>query len=140
LNYQHFTSSNTLAINFLVCINPFFVDGGCSFVLPGSHMFSEFPSNEYINKHETPLEAEAGSVILMNAMTYHRAGKNITKNFIRRAINHVVGQPFITQQISIPKLLMLNNNDLSSDPFLSKYLGYKWNTADDIKSWVDLRK
>jgi Phytanoyl-CoA dioxygenase (PhyH) len=140
LNYQHWTSSEILALNFLVCVDKFYCEGGCSWVIPGSHMFDKFPSIEYIKKFQRPIEADIGSVIIMNAMTYHRSGINITKDFTRRAINHVIGKPFMSQQISIPKTLKDNNQDYSHDPFLNKYFGYKWNTSDDIKSWIKCRK
>lgn len=140
LNYQHWTSSEILAVNFLVCIDPFFDRGGCTYALPCSHMFEDFPSDIFIKNNEVPIEANAGDVILMNAMTYHRSGQNITENFTRRAINHVVGLPFMSQQISIPKLLKNYGQDYSSDSFLQKYLGYKWNPTDDINSWFNLRR
>ena len=140
LNYQHWTSSEVIALNFLVCVDKFYSDGGCSWVIPGSHMFDKFPSDEYIKKYQLPIEADIGSVIIMNAMTYHRSGLNTTKDFTRRAINHVIGRPFMSQQISIPKILKDNNQDYSQDPFLNKYFGYKWNPSDDIKSWIKLRK
>ena len=140
MNYQHWTSSRPLAVNFLVCVDRFYKDGGCTWVLPGSHLHEEFPSDEFVIKNEIPLEADAGSVVLMNAMTFHRSGINISASYTRRAINHVVGSPFMGQQIDIPRFLLAHNEDYSSDPFLNSYLGYQWNPALDAKEWRNKRK
>lgn len=135
MNYQHWTSSRPLAINFLVCVDRFYTEGGCTWVLPGSHLHEEFPSDEYVAKHEIPLEADIGSVVLMNAMTFHRSGINISAAYTRHAINHVVGTPFMGQQIDIPRLLAKHGKDYREDSFLNRYLGYQWNPSPDVAEW-----
>jgi ectoine hydroxylase-related dioxygenase (phytanoyl-CoA dioxygenase family) len=135
LNYQHWTSSKELALNFLICVNDFSVSNGCTWALPGSHLHSSFPSEQFVTSHEIPLEASAGSVLLLNSMTFHRAGVNTSSNDIRRAINHVVGRPFMSQQIDIPSFLREKNKDYSNSDFLNSYLGYKWNPASNPHTW-----
>lgn len=139
LNYQHWTSSRPLSVHFLVCIDKFYKDGGCTWVLPGSHLHEEFPSNEFVLRNEVPLEADAGSIVLMNSMTFHRSGVNVSASHTRRAINHVIGSPFMGQQIDIPRFLSVHGQDYSSDPFLYRYLGYQWNPAPDAKEWRSRR-
>lgn len=140
LNYQHWVCTRPLAIHFLICIDKFYEAGGCTWCLPGSHLHEEFPSDNFIAKNEIPIEAEIGSVVIMNAMTYHRAGKNIDANYTRRAINIVIGKPLLSQQIDIPRFLAQSGKDFSSDPFLSKYLGYFWNPANNNDDWQTKRK
>lgn len=135
LNYQHWISSRTLSLNFLICVDRFFVEGGATWVLPGSHLHEEFPSETYVRSHEIPLEASAGSAVVLDAMTFHRAGVNSTKDYVRRAVNNVIGLPFMGQQIDIPRFLDGRGLDYEKDPFLSKYLGYRWNPADDSTAW-----
>lgn len=135
LLYQHWTSTKTFCLNFLICIDNFFKEGGCTWAIPGSHLQEVFPSNEFIKNHAIPIEANVGSVIIMDAMCYHRAGVNNTKNFIRRALNHVVGAPILAQQIDIPRFLLSKGHDFSNDAFLSKYLGYKWNPPENAYEW-----
>lgn len=135
LNYQHWVSSRTLSLNFLVCVDRFFAEGGATWVLPGSHLHEEFPSDSYVRSHEIPLEAPAGSVVVLDGMTFHRAGVNSTKNFVRRAVNNVIGLPFMGQQIDLPRLLDSRGFDYRPDPFLFKYLGYRWNPAPDGTAW-----
>jgi len=139
LNYQHWTSSRPLIFNFLVALDEFTYEGGATMALPASHLHSEFPSETFVRKHEVCLEAAPGSVIIADGMTFHRAGVNRIPGFIRRGLNHVVGLPFMGQQIDMPVLLKKNGKDLSGDPFLYNYLGYRWNPASDVEAWRQKR-
>ena len=139
LNYQHWTSSRPLVLNFLIALDTFSFEGGATMALPGSHRYEKFPSNVFVSKHETCLEALPGSVIIMDGMTYHRAGINTIPGFTRRGVNHVVGLPFMGQQIDIPNMLAKRGKDLSNDSFLSSFLGYRWNPALDVEKWRQQR-
>lgn len=135
LPYQHFVASRRLAVNALLCIDDFTTETGGTVVLPGSHRFEGFPSAGLVAKEERVAEAPAGSVIMMDAMLYHRAGANVSKG-ARRGINHVIGRPFLVQQIDIPRQLEGRH---SEDPFLASYLGYRWNPAPDVRTWRQAR-
>lgn len=139
LNYQHWTSSRPLALNFLVCVDRFYADGGATWALPGSHLHEAFASAAYVARHEQVIEAEPGSVVVMDAMLFHRSGTNRSADHTRRAVNHVVGTPFMGQQIDMPRLLARHGRDHSADPFLGRYLGYRWNPAADVETWRQQR-
>jgi len=79
-------------------------------------LHEEFPSDSYVRTHEIPLEAPAGSVVVLDGMTFHRAGVNSTKNFVRRAVNNVVGLPFMGQQIDIPDFWMFAGSIIEMIP------------------------
>jgi hypothetical protein len=121
LPYQHFVSSRPIAVNALLCLDPFEAETGSTLVLPGSHKIEAFPSDEYVTKMERPISAQPGSFILMDAMVYHRAGVN-RSNWIRRAVNNVYALPMIKQQIVLPAMLGGRWRD---DPFLARFLGYE---------------
>ncbi len=131
LPYQHFVGSRKLAVNALLCVDDFTRQTGGTVVFPGSHMFAPFPSARLLHRHEVVVEARAGSVIMMDAMLYHRAGVN-TSSRTRRGLNHLIGRPLLAQQIDIPRLLDGRHSD---DPFLSGYLGYQWNPAVSVNDW-----
>jgi ectoine hydroxylase-related dioxygenase (phytanoyl-CoA dioxygenase family) len=135
LPYQHFVTSRRLAVNALLCVDDFTGESGGTVVLPGSHMFEGFPSAGLVAKEERVAEAPAGSVIMMDALLFHRAGANITQG-VRRGINHLIGRPFLAQQIDIPRQL---NGRHAEDPFLARYLGYRWNPAVDVQTWRNAR-
>jgi ectoine hydroxylase-related dioxygenase (phytanoyl-CoA dioxygenase family) len=131
LNYQHWVNSRPLALSALLCLDPFSRETGGTHVLAASHLKEEFPSEEFIRRHERVVEASPGSVILFDSMLFHRAGQN-TSSIIRRAVNHVIGVPILGQQISIPDMLQGRHQD---DPFLAGYLGYRWNPRPSVLQW-----
>ncbi len=131
LNYQHWVSSRPLALSCLVCLDPFSQATGGTHVLEGSHLKEEFPSEGFARRHEHVVEAEPGSLILFDSMMFHRAGHN-TSGLVRRAVNHVLGVPILGQQISIPDMLRGRH---SEDPFLARYLGYRWRPQAGVREW-----
>lgn len=135
LNYQHWTASQTFAMNALICIDDFTAENGATVVLPGSHLISEFPSKEFVLENEICLTAKRGDVIVMNGMLYHRAGYNQTDS-VRRAVNNVFGLPLLQQQIDIPAML---HGKWADDPFLNTLLGYRFNAASNVDEWTKRR-
>ena len=130
LPYQNFVISKPLAIGALFCIDDFTSESGATFVLPHSHKVESIPSSQFVEKFSKQVIAKAGSVILFDAMLFHKAGYN-SANFTRRAINNVYVVPILKQQIDLPAAL---NGKYSENPFLSKFLGYSSNTpASDIE-------
>jgi ectoine hydroxylase-related dioxygenase (phytanoyl-CoA dioxygenase family) len=139
LNYQHWTSSRTLAINALLCIDDFTSENGATYVLPGTQHVAEFPTERFTRKFEKQIEAPAGSYLILDAMLYHRAGINETAN-VRRAVNHVIGLPFMAQQIDLPSALAGKGIHPPENPVIKKYLGYRWSPASDVTDWRNRRR
>jgi len=131
LNYQHFVSSKPLAISVLYCIDPFSQKTGGTYILPFTHKVEQFPSDGYVKKFERVIDAPAGSIILFDAMLFHRAGTNSSEN-IRRAVNHIFTAPFILQQISFPKML---GEKFFDQPKLRKMLGYESQIPENVTEW-----
>jgi ectoine hydroxylase-related dioxygenase (phytanoyl-CoA dioxygenase family) len=131
LNYQHWVNSRPLALSALFCLDPFSQETGGTHVLGGSHLKEEFPSEAFLSRHETVIEAKPGLVILFDSMMFHRAGQN-SSGIVRRAVNHVIGVPILAQQISIPDMLQ---GRYAENPFLSRYLGYRWNPRPSVQQW-----
>jgi hypothetical protein len=131
LSYQHWVSSEPLAINALLALDEFTLQSGATFVLPASQHRPEFPSEEYVSRHERVLEAPAGTFLVLDAMLFHRAGRNVS-GAPRRAVNHLIGRPFLAQQFDFASMA---GDRYANDPFLSRYLGYRWRPQPDVKSW-----
>jgi len=132
LNYQHFVSSKPLALSVLYCIDPFSQKTGGTYILPATHKIEKFPSDGFIKKFETVVEAPAGSVIIFDAMLFHRAGTN-SSDHIRRAVNHIFTAPFILQQISFPK--MLGEEKYADNNRLRRMLGYETQIPANVTEW-----
>jgi len=135
LPYQHFVSSRPLAVNALLCLDPFSRDTGSTFVLPCSHKAEAFPSDDYVRKMELPITAPVGSFIVFDSMLYHRAGLNISENH-RYAINLCYSLPILKQQISLPALL---GGKWSENAALARLLGYESEPVHSVLEWQQQR-
>jgi ectoine hydroxylase-related dioxygenase (phytanoyl-CoA dioxygenase family) len=133
LGYQHFVTSRPLGVTALFCLDDFSEETGATRVLPASHKAEVFPSEEYVRQHELTVEAPAGLAIVLDAMLYHRSGRN-TSGRVRRGVNNIYTQPLIKQQISLPKFLKGKH---SEDGFLRKLLGYESETDESV---IDFRR
>ncbi len=135
LSFQHWVSSEPIAINALLALDEFTIESGATVVLPGSHQRAEFPSDAYIERHEIALEAPAGTFLVLDGMLFHRAARNRSGR-PRRAVNHLIGRPFLAQQFDFAAMLGAR---YETDPFLARYLGYRWRPQPDVASWRRLR-
>ncbi len=131
LPFQHWVASRPVAVAALFCLDPFNATTGGTYALPGSQRHESFPSDAFVRRHQHVMTAAPGSFIVMDALMYHRTGKNQSEQ-IRRGVNHLIGLPFLAQQIDIPRML---GGAHAGDPVLARYLGYKWNPAASIEDW-----
>jgi ectoine hydroxylase-related dioxygenase (phytanoyl-CoA dioxygenase family) len=135
LSFQHWTSSEPIALNALLALDDFTVRNGATHVLPGSHLQAGFPSDAYVRSCEVPIEVPSGSFLVLDAMLFHRAGRNQSDGQ-RRAVNHLIGRPFMAQQFDIPSLIDIKH---SQDEFLNRYLGFRWAPCRSVAAWRKLR-
>ncbi len=131
--YQDYTTSQPIAINVFYCLSPFNEKTGSTKILPGSHLFSYFPSAEYAESNGIHIEANPGDVLIFDSWLFHRAGHN-TSDMVRYGINHVYTLPIIKQQIDLPAFL---GGKYSDDPLLEIILGYTFQVP---KSVIEYRK
>jgi hypothetical protein len=85
--------------------------------------------------HEAGVEANAGDVLMFDAMLYHRAGNNCSGR-PRRGVNHVYGLPFLKPPISFPRAL---GGRFRDDPELARFLGYDTEPAGGPADWRNRR-
>jgi len=104
LPYQNWVSSRPLAIGALFAIDPFSDLTGSTLVLPHAHRREAIPSETYISAHATTITAAPGSVLMFDAMVFHRAGYNRSQQ-IRRGVNHLYTVPILKQQYDFPRAL-----------------------------------
>jgi hypothetical protein len=135
LPFQHWVASKPIAIAALFCLDEFSETTGGTYALPASHRHEEFPSDAFVRRHEEVMAAPPGTFIVMDAMMFHRAGQN-SSGTPRRGVNHLIGLPFLSQQIDLPRMLEGAHAD---DPFLSRYLGYRWAPAPSVEGWRSAR-
>jgi ectoine hydroxylase-related dioxygenase (phytanoyl-CoA dioxygenase family) len=132
LPYQHFVSSQPLAINALFCLDRFTTENGATMVLPASHKQEAFPSDRFVETEVRTVTAPAGSFIILDCMTFHSGGVNATDR-PRRAVNHVYSIPLIRQQIDLPSAL---GDGFTRDDKLLALLGYKVRTPRSVTEYL----
>ncbi len=135
LPYQHFVSSRPLAINALFCLDPFTIENGATQVLPASHRQEAFPSERFLASEAVTVVAPAGSFIILDCMTFHSGGINVTDR-PRRAVNHVYTIPLLRQQIDLPAAL---GEAFATDGALRKLLGYDVGTPRSVTEYLATR-
>jgi hypothetical protein len=135
LAYQHWISSRPLAINALLAIDDFTDQNGATWVIPSSHHIEVFPSENFINTFKKQILVPRGNFMILDAMLFHAAGTNLIDSK-RRALNHVIGRPFMSQQIDISSAMTHHNQSIeklkSSD---LKYLGFYWRSGENSDTW-----
>jgi ectoine hydroxylase-related dioxygenase (phytanoyl-CoA dioxygenase family) len=131
LAYQHFVTSRPIAISALYAIDDFTELTGATAVLPASHKVEGFPSRQYVEKHQRCVEANAGSIIVFDAMLYHRGGENRSGR-TRLGVNHIFVLPLLKQQIDLPAAL---GGRFRDDPLLGRLLGYDSAPAASAYQW-----
>lgn len=131
LNYQHYTSSYPLALSALLCIDPFSGKTGGTYVLEGTHLQENFPSEQYVIKNQIVVEAPIGSIIVFDSMLFHRTGMN-QSNIIRRAVNHIITVPMIAQQYNFSSM---TEHFGIEDEYTMRFLGDSIGTAKSALDW-----
>lgn len=131
LPYQDYVISKPIAIACLICIDDFKTETGSTYVIPFSHRMENIPSEAYLEKHELSVEAKAGSGIVFNAMLYHRAGYNSSKN-VRRGLNTLFSIPLLKQQIDLKEQL---GDGYTNDPNTLRLLGFDSAVPGSINKW-----
>lgn len=134
LPYQHFTSSDPLAVNALYCVDDFTSENGATLVIPGSHLFADFPSDKYADQNFTQLSAPAGSFLVLDCMLYHSGGSNMTESS-RRGVNHVYGVPLLSPQIAIGEDIDQSRlTDIERN-----FLGLDYQPPRSVSTWFENR-
>jgi len=131
LPYQNWVISKPIAVNALFAMDEFSEETGGTFVLPFSHKNDVYPSQDYVDKNKIVVTMPAGSVVIFDAMVFHRAGEN-NSGKVRRAINHMYTIPIMKQQYDFPRAIGEGTN---LDPFLQQLLGFTSKVPVDDKQW-----
>ncbi len=132
--YQHFTSSRPLALQTIFVLDPFNESTGGTLFLSGSHLFEDFPCEEYVEKFCVQPTLNPGDCIVMNSMTYHRAGIN-TSLRNRMLITNTFVRPFISTQFDYTRMM-----EKPKDDRFAQLAGFRWNNKMTLSEWQISKK
>lgn len=130
IQYQHFSSDRPLAMQTLFILDPFNAETGGTFLLPGSHLFAHFPSDEFVRQNMIQPELQPGDVVLTNAMLYHKAGVNHSPND-RLLITNTFVRPVFASHFNYPAMIAADG--LSERE--REILGFRWNYSQTMHEW-----
>jgi ectoine hydroxylase-related dioxygenase (phytanoyl-CoA dioxygenase family) len=108
-----------LALQALICLDPFTFKNGATYLLPASHHIKDRPSDDYFYKNAHRVIANPGDVVFFDSLIWHAGGKNKT-NLPRRGITIVYTRSYMKQQIDLTKALSVDF--IKSMPELGKKL------------------
>ena len=101
--YNNFIADKPMALTFI-----FFPDGsdennsGLN-LLPASHKWADFPSDDFVVKNQIVPKIEAGSTLVINSNLFHKGGEGGTSR--RRSIVTIFTTPVIKQQTNLAKVI-----------------------------------
>lgn len=99
-------------VNVAWCADDFTADNGATRIVPGSHRLNRTPTADEQFLPTVPLEAPAGSMVVMEGRVWHRTGNNVTADRTRAGI---------FAWYTLPIYLPQENWWLSLDPSVRQY-------------------
>lgn len=128
-----YTSDIKLLLNILVVLDDFTLDNGATYLLTGSHLKIDKPTNEDFFEKSERVVAKKGSIVLWDANLWHAAGENKTDG-PRRALSLIYSRPFMKQQFDYCRQIGFDNVEKMSEG-LQQVLGYKSRIPASLEEW-----
>jgi ectoine hydroxylase-related dioxygenase (phytanoyl-CoA dioxygenase family) len=122
VQYQHLTASRPIAIQSIFILDDFSEENGGTYILPGSHLFEKFPSDDFVIENQIQPALKAGDILIMNSMLYHRSGINHSKSD-RLLITNTFTRPIMASQFQYTA--MIDPGGLTEKE--RQILGFRWN-------------
>ena len=140
LNYAHrmhrdvrsFTGQLPLLLNTLIMLDDFTVENGATYLMTGSHLLDDKPSEESFRKDADRAIGVAGSLLMFNSNLWHAAGTNTT-DLPRRSMTPLFCKPFIKQGFDYPRALGYDRRDLTATA--RQVLGYNSRVPASLDEW-----
>jgi ectoine hydroxylase-related dioxygenase (phytanoyl-CoA dioxygenase family) len=128
-----YTSDIKLLLNILVVLDDFTLDNGATYLLSGSHLKKEKPSDDHFFKHSERVVAKKGSIVFWDANLWHAAGENKTDG-PRRALSLIYSKPFMKQQFDYCRNIGYEKVEQMSDG-LKQVLGFNSRIPTSLEEW-----
>jgi ectoine hydroxylase-related dioxygenase (phytanoyl-CoA dioxygenase family) len=110
-------------LGYILALQPFTLQNGATFVLPGSHKSKDQPTEEYFNANALRVTCNQGDAIFFDGRLYHRAGVNDTSSW-RHSITINFCRPFMRTRFDYPRMMLQTGLTLTVNSSARKYLGY----------------
>ena len=120
-------------VNMLVMLDDFTLENGATYLLTGSHMQPEKPTDEEFFAKADRAVGKRGSIILFDSMLWHATGENLVGG-MRRALTLTFTRPYIKQQLDYPRYMGYERAEEFSED-LRQVIGYNARVPATLDEW-----
>lgn len=128
-----FTTEVKLLLNIIVMLDDFTLENGATYLLPGSHLKKEKPSDEEFFSRADRVVGKSGSIFFWDSNIWHAAGIN-KSSAPRRSLSILYSQPFMKQQFDYPRAVGYENVDLWPERF-KQIVGFNARVPASLDEW-----
>jgi ectoine hydroxylase-related dioxygenase (phytanoyl-CoA dioxygenase family) len=128
-----YTRELRLLLNIIVMLDDFTLENGATYLMGGSHLSKEKPSDEEFFSRADRCTGRSGSIVLWDSNIWHAAGENKT-DLPRRSLSLIYSVPFMKQQFDYPRTLGYENADSFSETF-RQITGFNARVPATLDEW-----
>jgi ectoine hydroxylase-related dioxygenase (phytanoyl-CoA dioxygenase family) len=128
-----YTRELPLLLNSIVMLDDFSLENGATYLLSGSHLKREKPSDEEFFSRAARCTGKSGSIVLWDSNIWHAAGENKT-TLPRRSLSLIYSQPFMKQQFDYPRAVGYERADSFSET-CRQIIGYNARVPASLDEW-----
>lgn len=130
---RFFSGDFPLMLNLLIMLDDFTLENGATYLLPGSHLKAERPTDDHFYQKSDRAVGKKGDILFFNSNLWHAAGLNKTDK-VRRAITITFTKPFIKQQLDYSRAIGYENVEkLRAE--LQQIVGYYSRIPSNLDEW-----
>jgi ectoine hydroxylase-related dioxygenase (phytanoyl-CoA dioxygenase family) len=130
---RSYTREIKFLINIIVMLDDFTLENGATYLMGGSHLKKEKPSDEEFFSRADRAVGKSGSIVFWDSNIWHAAGENKTEA-PRRSLSLIYSKPFMKQQFDYPRSVGYENADSYSESF-RQIVGYNARVPASLEEW-----
>ena len=120
-------------LNIIVMLDDFTLDNGATYLLGGSHLRQEKPSDDEFFTRAGRAVGKSGSIVFWDSNIWHAAGENKTE-LPRRSLSLIYSKPFMKQQFDYPRSVGYENIEALPEKF-RQIVGYNARVPATLDEW-----
>ncbi|MGH9872616.1 MAG: phytanoyl-CoA dioxygenase family protein [Pyrinomonadaceae bacterium] len=128
-----YTREIKFLLNIIIMLDDFTLENGATYLLGGSHLKQEKPSDEKFFSTADRAVGRNGSIVFWDSNIWHAAGENKT-DLPRRSLSLIYSKPFMKQQFDYPRVVGYENAEAFSEEF-RQIVGYNARVPSSLEEW-----
>jgi len=128
-----YTREIKFLLNIIVMLDDFTLDNGATYLLGGSHLKKEKPSDDEFFARAGRGVGKSGSIVFWDSNIWHAAGENKTE-LPRRSLSLIYSKPFMKQQFDYPRSVGYENVEALPEEF-RQIVGYNARVPATLDEW-----